>query len=153
MKTKNYIILLVWILNLVIPACVKDEPVKLAYNGYQPIISGDDWQISTPSKENMDEGYLNTAFQLVYSNDRFIMARSLLILRNGKLVAESYPHDPEDGSRIENIQSCTKSFTSILTGIALKKRYLDSLNQTFSAIYPDYFINHQDKKTLLLQMP
>jgi CubicO group peptidase (beta-lactamase class C family) len=150
MKTKSFIIITIGILYLCLPACVKDEPVKSVYNGYQPKVIGDDWQISTPAKENMDEGFLNTAFQLVYSNDRFIMARSLLIIRNGKLVAESYPHDPDDANRIENIQSCTKSFTSILTGIALKKGYLDSINQTFSAIYPDYFINHQDKTNITI---
>jgi CubicO group peptidase (beta-lactamase class C family) len=150
MKTKSFIIIQIGILYLFLTACVKDEPVKLAYNGYQPMTKVDDWQISTPSKENMDESFLNTAFQLVHSNDRFIMARSLLILRNGKLVAESYPHDPDDANRIENIQSCTKSFTSILTGIALKKRYLDSLNQTFNAIYPEYFINHQDKRNITI---
>ena len=150
MKTKNFKIILITILSLYLHGCIKDEPVKFAYNDYQPMAIGDDWQISTPANENMDEGYLNTAFQLVHSNDRFIMARSLLILRNGKLVAESYPHDPDDVNRIENIQSCTKSFTSILTGIALKKGYLDSLNQTFSAIYPDYFINHQDKKNITI---
>jgi CubicO group peptidase (beta-lactamase class C family) len=150
MKTKNYIILLIWILYLGLPACVKDEPVKFAYIGYQPLETGDDWQISTASKENMDEGYLNTAYQLIHSNDRFIMARSLLIIRNGKLVAEAYPHDPDDAYRIENIQSCTKSFTSILTGIAFKKGNLDSLNQTFSSIYPEYFINHQDKSSITI---
>jgi CubicO group peptidase (beta-lactamase class C family) len=150
MKTRSYIIILIQILYFFLAACVKDEPVKLDYSGYQPMAIGDNWQISTPSKENMDEGYLNTAYQLIHSNDRFIMARSLLILRNGKLVAESYPHAQDDANRIENIQSCTKSFTSILTGIALKKGYLDSLNQTFSSIYPDNFINHQDKKNITI---
>jgi CubicO group peptidase (beta-lactamase class C family) len=151
MKTKIFIVILIVILSLCQSGCIKDEPVKNIYNGYQPTSIGDDWQLSTPSVENMDEGYLNTVFQLVHSNDRFIMARSLLILRNGKLVAESYPHDPDDVNRIENIQSCTKSFTSILTGIALTKGFLDSLNQTFNAIYPDYFINHQDKKNITIE--
>ena len=150
MKATNFIIVPVWILYLGLTACLKDETVKIAYKGYQPAVTGDDWQISTPSEENIDEGYLRTAFQLLHSNDRFIMARSLLIVRNGKLVAEAYPHDPDDANRTENIQSCTKSFTSILTGIALKKGYLDSLNQTFDSIYPDYFINHQDKRNITI---
>ncbi len=44
--------------------CLKDEPVKLEYNGFQPLVIGDDWQISTPAEENMNEDFLNTAFQL-----------------------------------------------------------------------------------------
>ena len=136
------------VISLGIQSCLKDEPVKLEYNGFQPLEIADDWQISTPAGENMNEDYLEAAYQLIYNNERFVMARSLLVLRNGKIVAESYPHDPEDAFRIENIQSCTKSFTSILTGIALKMNYINSLDQTISSICPDYFTNHQDKKNI-----
>ena len=121
---------LLGILSLCMPSCLKDEPVKLEYNGFQPLVISDDWQVSTPAEENMNEDFLNTAYQLIYNNERFVMARSLLVIRNGKIVAEAYPNDPDDAYRIENIQSCTKSFTSILTGIAFEKHYLDSLNQT-----------------------
>jgi CubicO group peptidase (beta-lactamase class C family) len=148
MKARNLIILSYGILTLSFPSCLKDEPVKLAYRGFKPLEITDGWQISTVAGENMDESFLNDAFQLVHNNERFVMARSLLVIRNGKIVAESYPHDPDDAYRIENIQSCTKSFTSVLTGIALTKKYLDSVNQTFYSIYPDYFINHPDKKNI-----
>jgi CubicO group peptidase (beta-lactamase class C family) len=150
MKAKNLFIKLLGIIFLSMPSCLKDEPIKLAYNGFQPQVIDDDWQVSTPSGENMDEEYLKAAYQLICNNERFVMARSLLVLRNGKIVAESYPHDPDDANRVENIQSCTKSFTSILTGIALRKHYLDSIDQTFNSIYPDYFMNHQDKKNITI---
>jgi CubicO group peptidase (beta-lactamase class C family) len=150
MNAKNKVSIFIVIIFLIVSSCLKDESVKLVYHGFQPIIMADDWQLSTPAKENMDESFLNNAFELVHNNERFIMARSLLVIRNGKIVAESYPHDPDDAYRLENIQSCTKSFTSILTGIALKKHFLDSLNQTFSTIYPDPFINHQDKKDITI---
>jgi CubicO group peptidase (beta-lactamase class C family) len=150
MNAKILNIILLGIFSLILLSCLKDEPVKLVYTGFQPLVLEDNWQISTPADEKMDEDYLNTAFQLIYNNERFVMARSLLVLRNGKIVAEAYPHDLNDAYRIENIQSCTKSFTSILTGIALKEHYLDSLNQTFSSIYPDYFTNHQDKKNITI---
>jgi CubicO group peptidase (beta-lactamase class C family) len=144
------IFLAVGVLSIGISSCLKDEPIKLEYDGFQPLVISDDWQVSTPALENMDIDYLGAAYQLIHNDERFVMARSLLVLRNGKIVAESYPHDPGDAHRIENIQSCTKSFTSILTGIAFEKHYLDSLNQTFSSIYPDYFMNHQDKKNITI---
>ena len=150
MKAKILFIVLIGILSPGLSSCLKDEPVKLVYNGYKPCLIGDDWLISTPAEENMNEDFLNCAFQLIHSNERFVMARSLLVIRNGKLVAESYPNDPEDAYKIENIQSCTKSFTSILTGIAFEKHYLDSLNQTLSSVCPDYFLNHQDKKNITI---
>jgi hypothetical protein len=80
------------------------------------------------------------------------MVRSLLIIRNGKLVAEKYPNDPGDAYRIENIQSCTKSFTSILIGIAFEKHYFDSLNQTLISIYPDHYTSHQEKEIVSIVM-
>jgi hypothetical protein len=121
MKAKITIFTLLGLLSIFLPSCLKDEPVKLEYNGFQPLAIDDDWQVSTPMEEKMNESYLDAAYQLIYNNERFVMARSLLVIRNGKIVAESYPHDPDDAFRMENIQSCTKSFTSILTGIALKK--------------------------------
>ena len=100
-------------------SCLKEDPVKPPFDGFQPLAIGDDWQVSTPDQENMNEVLLNDAYQLIYNNERFVKARSLHILRNGKLVAEAYPNDPCDAYRIENIQSCSKSITSILTGIAI----------------------------------
>jgi CubicO group peptidase (beta-lactamase class C family) len=150
MKTQLITSLLMGIISLSIPSCLQDEPVKLEYEGFQPRVTGYDWQVSTPSAEAMNEELLNAAYQLVYNNERFVMARSLLVLRNGKIVAEAYPNSPGDADRIENIQSCTKSFTSILTGIALEKHYLDSVQQTLGSICPEYFSNHQDKKGITI---
>ena len=150
MKTKMSIVILLGILSLIMQSCLKDESLKMPYNGFQPLVIRDGWQVSTPAEENMNEDFLDIAYQLIYNNERFVMARSLLVLRNGKIVAESYPHNPNDAYRIENIQSCTKSFTSILTGIAFKEHFLDSLNQTFNSIYPGLFMNHPDKKDITI---
>jgi CubicO group peptidase (beta-lactamase class C family) len=151
MKTKITIFILLGCISILLPSCLKDEPLKPEYSGFQPLAINDYWQVSTPVEEKMNESYLNAAYQLIYNNERFVMARSLLVIRNGKIVAEAYPHDPEDAFRMENIQSCTKSFTSILTGIALQKHYLDSINQTFSSIYPDYFEHHPEKKNITIK--
>ncbi len=148
MNTKIIILALTGALSIGLQSCLEEESVKPSYTGLKPLVTGDDWQVSTPAEENMNEDFLNAAYRLVYNNERFVMARSLLVLRNGKIVAEAYPHDPGDAERIENIQSCTKSFTSILTGIALKEHYLDSLNQTLSSICPDYYNNHPDKRNI-----
>jgi CubicO group peptidase (beta-lactamase class C family) len=150
MKAKNIFLLSLVILTTGTQSCLKDEPLKPPFTGYEPLVIADDWQVSTPALENMNKDYLDKAYQLIYNNERFTMARSLLVIRNGKIVAETYPHDPDDAYRIENIQSCTKSFTSILTGIALEKHYLDSLNQTLSSISPGTYLDHPDKEGITL---
>ena len=130
--------------------CMEDEDIKLGYQGYKPIQENDGWVISSPEDENMDPSLIEFAYKLIYSEDRFVMARSLLILRNGKLVAEAYPHDEADRWQIQNIQSCTKSFTSILTGIALEKKLIDSVTQKMAEILPEEFNRHPDKSDITI---
>lgn len=125
--------------------CMGDENVKLEYRGYAPLQVNDGWVISTPQNEKMEAALVEAAFRLVYDEERFVMSRSLLVSRNGKLVAEAYPHDEADKWQIQNIQSCTKSFTSILTGIALQRGLIDSLNQPLADILQEEFSRHQDK--------
>jgi CubicO group peptidase (beta-lactamase class C family) len=132
-------------------SCMQDEQVKQDYRGYTPLPPGEGWTISTPENENMSRTYLEKAYRLVYEEDRFIMARSLLVLRNGNLVAEAYPHDDNDRYRIQNIQSATKSFTAILAGIALQEGLLDSVGQTFSSILPEAFSSHPDKADITIE--
>ena len=131
-------------------SCLHDGELKLENNGFVPVNKSDNWVISTPENENMDAGLLNKAYDLVYDDRRFLMARSLLVIRNGKLVAEAYPYDPADIDRIHNIQSCTKTFTSLMAGIALQKGHLDSLTQKLSDIYPGHFTGFEDKEDITL---
>jgi len=139
------------VVMMVASSCLNDEPIKLEYQGFQPVSRGDGWEISSPASENMDPLLVEKAFQLLYLDDRYVMARGLLVVRNGRLVAEVYPHSLGDIDRIENIQSSTKSFTSVLTGIALEKGFLDSLNQPLSQICPDAFTNHPEKTDITLR--
>jgi CubicO group peptidase (beta-lactamase class C family) len=131
--------------------CLGDENVKSEYLGYQPVQGNDGWVISSPENEDMDATLVESAFRLVYDEERFIMAKSLLVLRNGQLVAEAYPHDEADRGQIQNIQSCTKSYTSILTGIAFSKGLLDSLTQPLASILPEEFGRHPDKGDITIQ--
>lgn len=139
------------LIALTLSSCMSDEPFKLSYTGFQPVNHNDGWVISTPEDENMNRILLDKAYQLVYDDHRFTMARSLLVIRNGKLVAEAYPHDKDDMNRIANIQSMTKSFTSVLTGIALQKKLVDSVNQTLYSIYPEFFPNAPEKQSITLK--
>jgi len=61
--------------------------------------------------------------------------RSLLVQRNGVLVAEAYFNGCAADS-LEQVWSVTKSVMSILTGIALEEGYLNSLNQTLAEFLP-----------------
>lgn len=129
-------------------SCLKDEPFKLQYTGNVPEELDDGWITSTPGAAGMDEAIIDEVYQSFFSEDHLTLARSLLIIKDGKLVAEAYCRNIEDRDQIANIKSATKSVTSILTGIALDKNFLDSLNQTIYSIIPEYFDVNLEKRTI-----
>jgi CubicO group peptidase (beta-lactamase class C family) len=131
-------------------SCMKDDPLKQPYSGFTPVDIGDGWTLSTPGLEDMDSLKLDGIFRYFYREDQFLLGRSMIIIRNGKIVAEAYSRDPEDIHQIQNIKSATKTFTGILACIALQKGFLDSVNQRFSDIYPEYFNNHKDKSDITI---
>ena len=143
--------ILLLLLLYVAAACLKDEPFKRPYAGFEPVQGPDGWEISSPENENMDRSVLEQAYQLVYSDERYLMARSLLVFRNSRLVAEAYPDDPDDIGKYYNIQSCTKSVTSLITGIAVQEGSITSLDEELYSMYPGYFDPDERKRTLTLK--
>lgn len=132
-------------------SCMEEQPFKFTYSGLTPQALQDGWNLSTPEQENMSRSKLDQMFSVAHQEERFRLLRSITIIRNGNIVAETYTHDPQDIARIQNIKSATKSFTSILTGIALQRKVLDSLSQTFSTIFPEYFSNRPEKRNITIQ--
>ena len=145
---KKYFIILAVALSF--SSCMEEEPLKLDFHGFSPKQMNDGWQISTPAEENIDESLLKNAYGLFYSENDFPMAKSLLVIRNEKLVAEAYCKDENDINRIENLQSMTKSITSLLTGIAIKKGLIDSINTPLYNYYPEYFDQDLRKRKITI---
>jgi|FLOH01.1.fsa_nt_gi CubicO group peptidase (beta-lactamase class C family) len=144
-------LILLIVITILLASCLKDEPFKREYSGFEARTIGDNWLTSTPENENIDRSALSQAYELMYKDNRFTMARSLLVFRNGKLVAEAYPNDPSDIDAICNIQSCTKSITSILTGIAIQNNQIESLDEKLYSVYPEYFDNDINKRSITIE--
>ena len=81
----------------------------------------------------MDEAVLSTAYQ---EASRLPNLFSLLVVKNGYLIAEGY----FNGARMNqafDTASVTKSFTSALTGIALRDNLLTSVEQRMFEFFPE----------------
>ena len=78
----------------------------------------------------------NLAQMLAAIQEQHLNLHSLLIVRNGYLVSETYfgPYQPD--TRHE-LYSCTKSFISTLIGIALDKGYIDGTDQRIVDFFPE----------------
>jgi CubicO group peptidase (beta-lactamase class C family) len=69
--------------------------------------------------------------------DREMALHSLIVLRHGRVVVECYLH-PYDAGALHNVKSVSKSFMSALTGIALQRGILNSLDQRVVEFFPNY---------------
>jgi CubicO group peptidase (beta-lactamase class C family) len=71
---------------------------------------------------------------------------SILIIKDGKLVFEEYFYEYKKDS-LQELRSATKSFVSALTGIAIEKGFIKSVNATVLPYFPEYTIqNNTDAK-------
>ena len=132
---------------LAITGCVPDAKLKIPYND-APAVVDDGWPVATPASQGLDPDGIREAYRIFFSEDDFVTARSLLVVRNGYLVAEGYCRDLDDIGVKRAIQSATKSVTSLLVGMAIDKGLLDSVDRTLYSVLPDKFDGVEAKREI-----
>lgn len=97
---------------------------------------------STPAQQDVDPAALAIAFD---EGARYAPLQSLHITRHGFLIGEYYADGiPED--RVINVHSISKSILSLLTGVALRERWLTNLDQPIADWFPEYFDAQTDAR-------
>lgn len=145
---KHIILSILMLVTLV--SCLKEENSKKPFITFIPKEMNDGWDISTPLLESIDSNQLSYVYKEFQERKDTWQVRSLLVFRNGKLVAESYAKDDNDIITPRLVQSCTKQVVGILTGIAIEKGVLDNVSDPISKYIPEVN-NHDDKKGITLQ--
>jgi CubicO group peptidase (beta-lactamase class C family) len=112
--------------------CDSPSADELASVDYAPTPGGD-WEVSTPEAQGLDP---TLVAQVYYDAAELETLYSLLVIKNGYLIAEDYFNDGSMGQR-DRLQSVTKSFTSALVGIALEQGCLSSVDQKLLTFYPE----------------
>ncbi|MCC2615791.1 beta-lactamase family protein [Aestuariibacter halophilus] len=91
----------------------------------------------TPQQAGIDPTALQTAFD---SAQTLTALRSLLVLKDGALVAEAY-YNGQSAASLHHVRSVTKTVAALVVGIALEKGVIDSLDVTVGEVlwqaYPD----------------
>ena len=100
------------------------------------------WKTSTPEEQGMDSSTLLEMFEYVEKQPSGI--HSLLIVRNGYIVLEAYYH-PHTWDQKHIINSCTKTFVSALTGIAISKGFIKDVDSNVLDYFPEYNISNNDE--------
>jgi len=125
--------------------------MKKPFKSYAPPNLGDGWKIASPADAdiNINEEELKSVYRYVHDEDNLWQIRSLLVFRNGKLVAESYMKDDSDRTTPRAVWSCTKQVVGVLTGIALERESLDmKIDDPISKFFPQA---PSDKKDITIK--
>jgi CubicO group peptidase (beta-lactamase class C family) len=124
--------LLVLALCLLTACGSSPSPAELTAVDYTPQ-TVDLWPVSTPGEQGLDP---DLVAELYYHAAELETIYSLLVFKNGYLVAEDYYHIGTPELQV-NIHSVTKSITSALVGIALEEGCLSSVDQKMMEFFPE----------------
>lgn len=134
------IIISVFVVLLMLVACGPSAE-DLAAVDYSPL-PGVDWEVSSPEAEGLDP---DMVAELYYDAATLDSIYSLLIIKNGKLIAEKHFNDGSIDLK-SNLQSVTKSYVSALVGLAFEQGCLTSLDQPFLDFFPKYADRIEDPR-------
>ena len=150
MKSCNFfkviVPLIMWIQVMV--SCLPEGEYRAQIN-FQPLEANDGWVIADAPGEGFNPAELQAVYDMMFSDDRFITSRSLLIVKNGKLVSESYFRDAGDREKKNSIRGITKCFTSVLMGFAWDEDIFELNNKLYNFI-PGHFDGNRDKREITL---
>ncbi|UCD63967.1 MAG: serine hydrolase [Candidatus Zixiibacteriota bacterium] len=135
---------------MVLTTCVPDAPFKITGPSI-PAQLDDGWDIATPEEVGISRQALDSVYAQFVAEDRFFNAKSLLVVKDGRLIFETYCRDLRDRDRYSNIQSVTKSVTSLVFGIVFSEQHVDSLNQTLYSIFPDKFPSDETRRSITIR--
>ena len=98
---------------------------------------------TTPEAQGIDSEQLAQAVDAARGRGPGI--HSLLVVRNGALVAEAYFH-PYDGRSPHDLASVTKSITTTLAGIAIAQGKIKSEREPMLSFFPGQTVANRDAR-------
>ena len=116
--------------------------VDRATDELPPYWPTDGWRTSTPEEQGMDSETLAVLIEYLRDYDGSHVD-SLMIIRNGYLIAEAYFYPFTKGSK-HDVASVTKSITSTLIGIAIDKGHISDVEKHVLDFFPDRTIANLD---------
>lgn len=104
------------------------------------------WRTSSPEEQGISLQNLNQMENYIDDENIWHYIDSLLIIRNGYLVYESYPSRLYHENKKHNIYSSTKAFSSALIGIALEEGYINGIDDRVINYFPNKTIDNLDSR-------
>ena len=114
----------------------KNNRPLLTWKYQSPPLNSDGWKVGTIDSETANSKSLRDLFEKILKG-KYHGLDALLIARNGKLLLDEYFY-LGNRERIHSIQSCTKSVTSLLIGIAHDDGLIQNFDAPLTAFFPTY---------------
>lgn len=92
-----------------------------------------DWETATPESVGLPSATIN---QFLQDSERLASVRSVLLVRDGKLIGERY-YNGGSSSTLYPIMSITKSVTSLLIGQAIDAGRISGISAPLSQLLPE----------------
>jgi CubicO group peptidase (beta-lactamase class C family) len=102
-----------------------------------------DWSVSSPGEQGVDAAKLAKADERI--QEHYPNVYSLLVVRHGYLVYEKY-YKGMNRYSANPVYSVTKSVISALTGIAMREKLINNVNQRIADFLPGYFTGLEPEK-------
>jgi CubicO group peptidase (beta-lactamase class C family) len=143
-------VLRVLFVGVVLLSCFPNGKLKTNFD-VVPQQLDDGWPIATPSEAGLDTAKVMQAYRMLWDENAYYNAKSLLVIRHGKLVFENYCRDVNDRDTIAHIQSVTKSVTSLVFGICRDQGFFPNLDTALYALMPNRFPDDSLKRKITLR--
>jgi CubicO group peptidase (beta-lactamase class C family) len=101
------------------------------------------WRVTTPEAQGVDSEALALAIET--ARQKGLSIHSLLVVRNGYLVAEAY-FFPYHKTMPHDLASVTKSLTTTLAGIAIGRGMIRSVKEPMLPFFADLKIANKDER-------
>ncbi|MCG2461619.1 beta-lactamase family protein [Flavobacteriaceae bacterium F89] len=119
------------------PARINENGDAIKHWSYRiPESTGDGWNVADLKNFKISQQPLDELFQNVVDG-QYKGLDAVLIAHNGQLVLEEYFHLGAQ-NRVHTIQSCTKSVTSLLIGIANDNGLISDLDLPLQSFFTNY---------------
>lgn len=105
--------------------------------GIVPAALDDGWEIAAPTEVGLSSKALDRVQRELLREDAYRGTLGLLVVKDRKLVFETYLRSMGDRDHYHHIQSMTKSVTSLAFGIARADGDFDSLDLTTGELFRD----------------
>lgn len=129
-------------------SCLNESELKEPFRTLVPEPLADGWEISAPQDEGVEAEALETIFKDFHADREIWQVRSLLVIRNGKLTAESYTKDPTDRDRLHPVWSCTKQVLALLIQQAIEQQIMAETDTPISDYLPEVVRTHPEKAAI-----